>query len=79
MEVAQFLHEHGARVTDCDRDVTRKGRAIHYACWGGNMRTILWLLSVGASLDDVDVVENTPLLYAIFGGHVAVVALLEAP
>ena len=31
------------------------------------------LLDLGASLDDVDIVGNTPLLYAVYGGHKAIV------
>jgi len=69
MAIAKFLLEHGAGISDRDKDPKRQGIAIHYACWGGNKDTILWLLGLGASLDDVDIVGNTPLLYAIYGGH----------
>jgi ankyrin repeat protein len=73
LAVAQFLLEQGASLSDRDKDSKRQGLAIHYACWGGHAATILWLLGLGASLDDIDIVGNTPLLYAIYGGHKAVV------
>jgi len=73
LEIAQFLHEQGASINDRDKDAKRQGIAIHYACWGGHVGVIMWLLGLGASLDDVDIVGNTPLLYAIYGGHKDVV------
>jgi ankyrin repeat protein len=33
---------------------------------------VRWLLQMGASLDELDLVGNTPLLYAIYGGHLEV-------
>jgi ankyrin repeat protein len=71
--VAQFLVSQGARITDRDKDSKRQGNAIHYACWGGNLEVVCWLLSIGASLDELDTVGNTPLLYAVYGGHLPVV------
>lgn len=76
--VAMFLLDQGASISDRDKDPKRQGNAIHYACWGGSMDTVKWLLSLGASLDDVDIVGNTPLLYAIYGGHLSVVQELLA-
>ena len=71
--VASYLIEQGASIADRDKDPKRQGNAIHYASWGGSLSTVLWLLTRGASLDDVDIVGNTPLLYAIYGGHKDVV------
>lgn len=69
VELAKFFFSHGASFTDRDRDPKRQGNAVHYASWGGNKDMVLWLLSQGASLDEVDVVGNTALLYAVYGGH----------
>lgn len=71
--IAQFLVEQGARISDRDKDAKRQGNALHYASWGGNFQTVQWLMGLGASLDDVDIVGNTPLLYAVYGGHMNVV------
>ena len=73
LNIVKFLLEQGASISDRDKDPKRQGIAIHYACWGGNMETIAFLETLGASLDDLDVVGNTPLLYAIYGGHKSVV------
>lgn len=67
--VAEYLLTQGASISDRDKDSKRQGNAIHYACWGGDRAMVMWLLGLGASLDDLDVVGNTPLLYAIYGGH----------
>eukprot|EP00047_Mylnosiga_fluctuans_P003041 m.227128 g.227128 ORF g.227128 m.227128 type:complete len:668 (+) comp11542_c0_seq1:246-2249(+) len=77
LSIAQYLLEQGASTGDRDKDPKRQGLAIHYACWGGNPDVIAWLLGMGASLDDVDIVGNTPLLYAIYGGHRSVVEDLQ--
>ena len=45
-----------------------------YACWGGHVELVRWLIdSCGADIGATDVVGNTPLLYAIYGGHRIVV------
>jgi ankyrin repeat protein len=41
-------------------------------CRGGHVDMVRWLLQMGASLDELDLVGNTPLLYAIYGGHLEV-------
>lgn len=69
IELAKFFFSHGATFTDRDRDPKRQGNALHYAAWGGSLDMVRWLLSEGASLDDVDIVGNTALLYAVYGGH----------
>lgn len=73
LSIAQHLVAQGARIADRDKDAKRQGNAIHYACWGGSLDTVKWLLALGASLEDVDIVGNTPLLYAMYGGHHAIV------
>jgi ankyrin repeat protein len=64
----------------CTRfNLQRQGNALHYAAWGGHLDVVRWLVDVeGASLDDVDVVGNTALLYAVYGGHRHVVDELLA-
>eukprot|EP00911_Craspedida_sp_UC1_P000687 UC1_evm3s523 len=56
-----------------DTDANRGGRALHYACWGGQRDVMLWLQERGADLNQIDLVGNTPLLYAIYGGHLDLV------
>jgi ankyrin repeat protein len=73
LAIAQFLVANGARIADRDKDAKRQGNAIHYACWGGNLEVVQWLLGTGAQLDEMDIVGNTPMLYAIYGGHMNVV------
>mmetsp|Transcript_33212 Transcript_33212/g.86961 ORF Transcript_33212/g.86961 Transcript_33212/m.86961 type:complete len:720 (-) Transcript_33212:163-2322(-) len=69
-ELVKFLFSCGAQVTDRDRDPKRQGNALHYAAWGGHLKIVMWLVDMaGASLDDVDIVGNTALLYAVYGGH----------
>lgn len=69
--LAKFFLEEGASIQDRDADPKRQGNAVHYAAWGGHLNMVRWLLQPeqGGSLDDLDVVGNTPLLYAIYGGH----------
>jgi ankyrin repeat protein len=46
-----------------DMDPARGGYPIHYAAWNGQAQAMDLLLERGATLDDVDLVGNTPLLY----------------
>jgi len=70
LELAKFFFENGALISDRDRDVKRQGNALHYAAWGGHLELVKWLIDdCGASLDAVDIVGNTALLYAVYGGH----------
>eukprot|EP00036_Acanthoecidae_sp_10tr_P016488 CAMPEP_0206303040 /NCGR_PEP_ID=MMETSP0106_2-20121207/9032_1 /ASSEMBLY_ACC=CAM_ASM_000206 /TAXON_ID=81532 /ORGANISM="Acanthoeca-like sp., Strain 10tr" /LENGTH=737 /DNA_ID=CAMNT_0053733823 /DNA_START=349 /DNA_END=2562 /DNA_ORIENTATION=+ len=70
LDLVKFFFEHGATTEDRDRDPKRQGNALHYAAWGGHLDVLRWLLDEeGASLDDVDIVGNTALLYAVYGGH----------
>lgn len=69
LALAHVYLQHGARISDRDRDPKRQGNTLHYAAWGGDLEIVRWLLELGASLDDVDIVGNTPLLYAVYGGH----------
>lgn len=74
LELAQFFFSHGATLDDRDRDPKRQGNALHYAAWGGSLAMVQWLLAEqGGSLDEVDIVGNTALLYAVYGGHKDVV------
>lgn len=59
-----------------DNDPQRGGHAIHYACWGGHDHVIEWLLQSGATLDEKDLVGNSPLLYAVYGGNLNIVQQL---
>eukprot|EP00729_Bicosta_minor_P009647 gene9647-16890_t len=78
--VAKLLLNEGALVDVEDADPKRRATAIAYAAWGGNIPVIEHLIQhTKASLDERDVVGNTPLLYAIYGGHLsAVQALIKA-
>lgn len=68
--VAKLLLNEGALVDVEDADPKRRATAIAYAAWGGNIPVIEHLIQhTKASLDERDVVGNTPLLYAIYGGH----------
>lgn len=70
MQLVKLFFQHGATVDDRDRDPKRQGNPLHYAAWGGHIEIVRWLVDVaGASLDDVDIVGNTALLYAVYGGH----------
>lgn len=71
IELAKLFLELGSTIKDKDADPKRQGNAVHYAAWGGHLDILLWLLEPeqGGTLDDEDVVGNTPLLYAIYGGH----------
>lgn len=74
LELVKFFFAHGASINDRDRDPKRQGNALHYAAWGGHARIVRYLVDEeGASLDDVDIVGNTALLYAVYGGHRTVV------
>mmetsp|Transcript_7357 Transcript_7357/g.18890 ORF Transcript_7357/g.18890 Transcript_7357/m.18890 type:complete len:663 (+) Transcript_7357:184-2172(+) len=76
LAAAEVLVEAGSSLHQNDTDPLRGGKAIHYACWGGHIPMVRWLLSQGASLDEVDLVGNTPLLYAVYGGHLKLVKQL---
>lgn len=68
-ELVKFFIANGVSMTDRDRDSKRQGQAIHYAAWGGHLPIFLWLVESGAQLNSTDIVGNTPLLYAVYGGH----------
>eukprot|EP00049_Salpingoeca_infusionum_P011092 m.191107 g.191107 ORF g.191107 m.191107 type:complete len:708 (+) comp14835_c0_seq1:65-2188(+) len=69
-EILRLLFKFGAHWTDTDADKKRNGNVLHYACWGGDIKLVRWLLDEqGAELGSTDIVGNTPLLYAIYGGH----------
>lgn len=75
--IVEVLLQHGCTIHDKDADPKRGGSAIHYAAWGGHLSLVIWLVDrAGASLGAVDVVGNTPLLYAVYGGHRKVVEAL---
>lgn len=76
LDIIEFFLNNGATVNDKDIDPKRQGNALHYAAWGGSEAVIKALMAAGASLDDVDVVGNTPLLYAVYGGHKHIVEML---
>jgi len=74
LALVKFLFANGASMSDRDRDPKRQGNALHYAAWGGSVDVVRWLVDEqGASLDEVDIVGNTALLYAVYGGHRATV------
>eukprot|EP00035_Acanthoeca_spectabilis_P022998 m.447061 g.447061 ORF g.447061 m.447061 type:complete len:657 (-) comp19465_c0_seq1:64-2034(-) len=73
---AEMLVEAGSLIHQKDTDPLRGGKAIHYACWGGHIPMVRWLLRQGASLQELDLVGNTPLLYAVYGGHLELVRAL---
>lgn len=52
-----------ALLAKADCDTSRGGLPIHYAAWGGNTQIVDYLIARGASLDDRDLVGNTPFLY----------------
>lgn len=69
-EVVELLLTLGASLDDRDSDPKRQGNVLHYACWGGHIDLVRWLLDErGADAGATDVVGNTPLLYAVYGGH----------
>jgi len=78
LDVVDFLLSSGhCSVWDKDMDPKRQGNAIHYAAWGGHEDLVSYLVeSRGVQLGDLDVVGNTPLLYAIYGGHMNVIQAL---
>lgn len=68
--IVEYLLKKGASIDDIDKDPKRQGNILHYACWGGHLKLAQWLIdSQGADPGCTDVVGNTPLLYAIYGGH----------
>ena len=70
LDLVQILIGAGSDVEQRDSDPKRKAKAIHYAAWGGSFEVIDWLCRhTSSTLDEQDVVENTPLLYAVYGGH----------
>eukprot|EP00054_Salpingoeca_dolichothecata_P031446 m.263528 g.263528 ORF g.263528 m.263528 type:complete len:758 (-) comp27011_c0_seq1:28-2301(-) len=74
MEVVKYLLDNGASVTDRDQDPKRQGTVLMYASWGGHLALVRYLIDeCGASMDDKDVVGNSPLLYGVYGGHKHVV------
>jgi len=80
LELAKLFVAEGAKVHATDADPKRRGTAIAYAAWGGHLSVIEFLVqNTKATLDEIDIVGNTPLLYAVFGGHRSVVeALVKA-
>eukprot|EP00730_Choanoeca_flexa_P018156 TRINITY_DN8811_c0_g1_i1.p1 TRINITY_DN8811_c0_g1~~TRINITY_DN8811_c0_g1_i1.p1 ORF type:complete len:677 (+),score=145.34 TRINITY_DN8811_c0_g1_i1:286-2316(+) len=64
-------------MSDRDTDKARGGMAIHYASWAGNQEVVTHLLGNGATLDDRDLVGNSPMLYAIFGGRISLIKHYE--
>lgn len=70
LQLVKFLLERGASIDDTDLDPKRRGNALHYASWGGNLQLVRFLLDEHhADPGCTDIVGNTPLLYAIYGGH----------
>ena len=80
LDLVKQLLDAGCDAKERDFDLKRKGSLIHYAAWGGSIEIVNYLTSQSAtSLDDTDVVGNTPLLYAVYGGHQHIVeAFLRA-
>ena len=80
LDLVRQLLDAGCDVNERDFDQKRKGSIIHYAAWGGSIEIVNYLVDVGmSSLDETDVVGNTPLLYAVYGGHQHIVeAFLKA-
>ena len=77
--VVDYLLSKGCSVTDTDMDSKRQGCAVHYAAWGGHVDLLLRLVDEhNGQLSQLDVVGNTPLLYAIYGGHKVVIEALLA-
>eukprot|EP00056_Hartaetosiga_gracilis_P018327 m.10546 g.10546 ORF g.10546 m.10546 type:complete len:837 (-) comp6638_c0_seq2:2236-4746(-) len=77
LEVLKLLFDFGAHWTDTDADNKRQGNVFHYACWGGHEDLVVWLIdNFKPDLNSRDVVGNTPLLYAVYGGHRHIVDLL---
>eukprot|EP00049_Salpingoeca_infusionum_P018961 m.359516 g.359516 ORF g.359516 m.359516 type:complete len:616 (-) comp18599_c0_seq1:383-2230(-) len=80
LPVVEYLAKLDPRLLDRpDTDSERLGLPIHYAAWGGHEPVLNLLLdSFHCRIDEVDAVGNTPLLYAIFGGHLHIVKNLLA-
>ena len=50
--------------------------ALHYSCKGGNAHLVYLLLSVGAAVDALTRTERTPLMIAVFYGHLEITHIL---
>eukprot|EP00041_Stephanoeca_diplocostata_P014353 m.259965 g.259965 ORF g.259965 m.259965 type:complete len:655 (+) comp19670_c1_seq1:234-2198(+) len=78
IDAAEMLLQGGASLqSDCDTNALRGGKAIHYAAWGGHFHVLKWIIERGAgSLHETDLVGNTPMLYAVYGGHLELIRVL---
>ena len=68
-----------------DLDSDRQASAIHYACWNknNNENTSEWFIKnydkfFNTSLNNTDIVDNSPFLYACFGGNIRIAKFLHS-
>lgn len=77
LNIVQYLFSQGVSWHATDTDKRRQGNVLHYACWGGSFDVVKWLLETHQpDLSCTDIVGNTPLLYAVYGGHRTIIELL---
>lgn len=78
VDAFEHLLKYGAQLDETDDDPRRCATAMHYAAWGGSTKMLLHLISKYQSpLAQRDAAGNTPMLYAIYGGHMDAMLFLQ--